>query len=36
MSNTSEINVYYRREDIQSYNTLNTLNFIQLFSDFIY
>jgi hypothetical protein len=30
MSNTSEINVYYRRTDIQSYNTLN---FTPLFSD---
>jgi hypothetical protein len=30
MSNTSEINVYYRREDIESYNTLN---FTPLFSD---
>ena len=30
MSNTSEINVYYRRADIQSYNTLNIT---PLFSD---
>ena len=30
MSNTSEINLYYRRTDIQSYNTLNLT---PLFSD---
>ncbi len=30
MSNTSEINVYYRREDIQTYNTLQLAT---LFSD---
>ena len=30
MSNTSEFSVYYRRTDIQSYNTLN---FTPLFSD---
>ena len=30
MSNTSEINVYYRKEDIQTYNTLEL---VPLFSD---
>lgn len=30
MSNTSEISIYYRRTDIQSYNILN---FTPLFSD---
>lgn len=30
MSNTSEINLYYRREDLESYNTLT---FTPLFSD---